>query len=85
MSTQTLHAHLKERHFDVTDYSSVFVSEEHGKVYFYLYGFSGKMVGFQCYTPKQPKRAHHLEDEYRRYYTYLTKECSTVKKTAFGL
>lgn len=77
--------HLKERHFEIELYSTVHVSEEHGKAYFMLYGFSGELVGFQCYTPEQPKRASHLEDCERRYYTYITKEHELIKKTVFGL
>lgn len=77
--------HLKERHFSVESYSTVFVSEEHGKAYFMLYGFGGELVGYQCYTPLLPKRANRLEDHERRYYTYLTKEAGEIKKTAFGL
>lgn len=77
--------HLKERHFCIEEYTSVYVSEEHGVAYFMLYGFDGSLVGYQCYTPLKPKRANRLEDVERRYYTYLTKEHGEIKKTAFGL
>ncbi len=84
MST-TLLAHLKERHLEVSEYSTIYLCEELGKVYFYLYGFSGEFVGYQCYTPSSPKRAGYLEDAERRYHTFLGKEGESVKKTAFGL
>lgn len=77
--------HLKERHFHIEKYTTVTVSEELGKAFFMLYGFGGELVGYQCYTPHQPKRANHLEDIERRYYTYLSKEHTEVKKTVFGL
>ncbi len=77
--------HLKERHLHTELYSSVYVSEEHCKAYFMLYSFSGEIVGFQCYTPEQPKRGSHLLDIERRYYTYITKKHGTVRVTAFGL
>lgn len=77
--------HLKKRHFHIEKYSSVHVSEEHGKAYFMLYGFSGEVVGYQCYTPENPKKGSHLTDAERRYCTYITKEDGAVKRTAFGL
>lgn len=78
--------HLKKRHLDPKDYQSIYISEETGKAYFFLYSLSGQIVGFQCYTPSAPKRDHKLLDQERRYYTYLTKEkTGHVKLTAFGL
>lgn len=78
-------SHLKKRHFSIEKYESVHVSEEHGKVYFMLYGFGGEIVGYQCYTPSLPKKANRLEDHERRYHTYLRKDELGVRTTAFGL
>lgn len=76
--------HLKERHLDISLYSSIEIVEELEQAYFYLYNLSGQIVGFQCYSPLKPKRLK-AEDIYRRYYTYITKEYKSIKATAFGL
>jgi len=82
---KSITTHLKERHLDIALYPSLFISEEFGKAYFYLYNLSGQIVGYQCYTPMLPKRANGALDCDRRYNTYITKVDGEIMLTAFGL
>ena len=82
---KSIKKHLEKRHLDISKYPSLYISEEHGKAYFWLYNLSGMIIGYQCYTPSLPKRGHHLEDHERRYCTRMTKVDGSIMLTAFGL
>ena len=74
-----LEKHLIDRNMNPSLYSVGFDLEE-GIVTFFLYNFSGQIIGYQKYNPNatKEKRNHPKEG---RYYTYLPKKTDGV----FGL
>jgi len=63
-----LHQHLKDRHLDVSLYSSVIICDD--VVVFPLWNLSGQWCGYQQYRPEADKAAkNHPRDG--RYYTSL--------------
>ena len=64
--------HLTGRWFNPEFYPNVVVSEEEQTVVLPLFNLSGRMVGYQQYTPGNPKC--HLDDpRLARYFTWVTK------------
>lgn len=78
-------SHLKERHLNLELYSH-YLCDEGKTVTFPLWNLSGQMVGFQQYTPFQPKNDKSLKPRELRYYTLLTKTDNKLQMLgAFGL
>jgi len=62
--------HLRNRWFDTEKYPNMTVDAESAT--FRLWNLSGKLVGYQTYTPSLPKI--HVDDPRQaRYYTWVTK------------
>lgn len=67
--------HLKNRGVDI-DKTRVIMDEETGDTYFFLYNFSGQMVGFQKYNPDYVKTGQSNLDNPRmaKYFTWVSEE-----------
>jgi hypothetical protein len=66
--------HLKSRWFDVSRYPNVVVTDETTTLP--LFNTSGKMVGYQTYSPGLPK-CHVDDPRLARYFTWVTKPAAS--------
>lgn len=76
---QSLLTHLEERGMDTSLYRFGFDDQE-GTASFFLYNFSGQIVGYQQYRPDADKKKNNHPTECR-YFTYVPRERDGV----FGL
>jgi hypothetical protein len=81
-------SHLKERGID-PDKTQLIIDEESGDTFFFLYNFSGQMVGYQKYNPKWPKSGQDrkkLGDPRKtKYYNWVGDEPEGKKIAVWGL
>ncbi len=82
---QNLLKHLNDRHLNPSLYNA-FLAEDGSTATFPLWNLSGQLVGYQQYTPFQPKCDKKLNPRELRYFTYLTKTDHNAQMlSAFGL
>lgn len=81
-------SHLKDRGID-TEKTRVIIDEESGDSFFFLYNFSGQMVGYQKYNSKYDKKgqdAKRMDDPTKtKYYVHVGDEASGKKIAVWGL
>ena len=81
-------SHLKERGID-PDKTQLIIDEESGDTFFFLYNFSGQMVGYQKYNPKYDKKGQSskkLGDPRKtKYYNWVGDEPEGKKIAVWGL
>jgi hypothetical protein len=76
--------HLHSRFFDPTRYSGVTVTNDQMTVL--LWNLSGQAVGWQTYTPSQPKKEVG-DPRLQKYFSWVTKPCASKNSelAVFGL
>ncbi len=83
-----LKSHLNERGID-TEKTQLISDEDSGDTYFFLYNFSGQMVGYQKYNPLYPKVGQNsktLKDSRKtKYYNWVGDEGKGKKIAVWGL
>lgn len=81
-------SHLKERGID-PDKTQLIIDEESGDTFFFLYNFSGQMVGYQKYNPAYDKKGQSskkLGDPRKtKYYNWVGDEPDGKKIAVWGL
>jgi hypothetical protein len=80
--------HLKERGVDRSK-TRYILDEESGDTFFFLYNFSGQMVGYQKYNPKYPKKGQNSKSlgdpKHTKYYNWVGDEGEGKKIAVWGL
>lgn len=76
--------HLKDRCFDVSKYSAVWLNNKENVVTFGLWNLSGSLVGFQQYRPLATKERYENPSD-MRYFTIGSKVGKTTQLLAFGV
>lgn len=66
--------HLRSRYFDPQRYSSLTVTDKMMTVM--LWNLSGQAVGFQTYSPSQPKKEVG-DPKLQKYFSWVTKPCAS--------
>lgn len=79
-------SHLKKRGIDVNK-TRVLIDEKTDDVYFFLYNFSGQMVGYQKYNPHYKKVGQNNLDDPRltKYFNWVSEEGYGRKIAAWGI
>ena len=79
-----LKKHLQGRNFNVNLYPLLWIDEGNERITFPLWNLSGKLVGFQQYTPSAGKKAGDNKRD-QRYFIYVTKVNKKVELAVWGL
>lgn len=81
-------SHLKDRGVD-TDKTQLIIDEKSGDTFFFLYNFSGQMVGYQKYNPKYAKKGQNSktlgDPRETKYYNWVGDEGDGKKIAVWGL
>lgn len=71
-----LKEHLHNRYFDYSRYDGVHLDEDNTTVFLPLWNLSGKMVGYQQYSPLNPKTSFD-DPKKAKYFTWVTKPAAS--------
>ena len=71
-----LKEHLRNRYFDYSRYSGIYIDEVNTSVVLPLWNLSGQMVGYQQYSPLNPK-THIDNPREAKYFTWVTKPAAS--------
>lgn len=81
-----IYSHLKDRGID-PETTRVIVDEESSDTYFFIYNFSGQLVGYQKYNPRYEKKGqNNLKDpKLAKYFNWISDEGHGKKIAVWGL